>query len=237
MADVLVEFEWWRDPKGYRLREAKRVKNPLHETPRFSGGIRSRISLFSALEHLTEPAIILRNGGALESYRPLEKFGDLLPREFAKVSSADDLVNFVRRFGPLTKAGLKADQGDQVDAILEEAGAMRWLIDLNDKGAVGREMTRLKVGAVDLGAIGTKLVLDPATESVRLQLRVTDMMTAIWIQFGHLVSGGATIKKCQHCGGTFTAGPRTGRTLKSRFCKDDCRIQFNSLERTRKKGK
>src|ERR1700730_5518898 len=73
MTRFLIDFEWFKDSKGYRV------------VPAYDG-YRARI---------------IGNGGRRIAYRPLEKT-DLLYALFANVKSLDDLLEFVGKFGPLT---------------------------------------------------------------------------------------------------------------------------------------
>ena len=120
MALLHVDFGWWRDQAGYRMSETETDPDvtyhppkhrPLHDLRVKPGqwglayhpfGIRVLHGLDH--NHLT-PLHVHRKGGRLSPYRPLDHFGSLYA-EFAKLRSADDVLYFVERYGPLTKDGL-----------------------------------------------------------------------------------------------------------------------------------
>ena len=77
-SDVLKDFEWYRDSKGYRL-----LRDPPLKGEREG--------------HL----VIVPNGGQFDSYRPFAGGGDLCAA-FALVKSPKELLRFVSDHGLLT---------------------------------------------------------------------------------------------------------------------------------------
>jgi len=47
-------------------------------------------------------------------------------------------------------------------------------------------------------------------------------------------SGSASLRGCWNCHEPFVAGPKGNRRGDAKFCSDKCRIEFNSLQRSRK---
>jgi hypothetical protein len=47
-------------------------------------------------------------------------------------------------------------------------------------------------------------------------------------------SGSASFRECWNCHEPFVAGPKGNRRGDAKFCSDKCRIEFNSLQRSRK---
>ena len=85
MIDLLRDFVWRRDPKGYRLVDFNYLNLPW----RFPADDPSRF--------------IVPIGCAtdLKRYRPFARGGDLC-LVFAGIKTADDLLRFVSNYGPLT---------------------------------------------------------------------------------------------------------------------------------------
>jgi hypothetical protein len=81
MVGFLIDFEWYRNTKGFKLVSWKSILGPKDE-PR-SGDC------------------IVENGGDWIPYRPIQQF-DALYLGFANVESANDLLKFYNRFGPLS---------------------------------------------------------------------------------------------------------------------------------------
>jgi hypothetical protein len=69
---------------------------------------------------------------------------------------------------------------------------------------------------------------------VRLRLSVTDLLGAIMLRATQVSEGGA-LRQCLHCAGLFKAGPGSNpkRRLDAKFCTDEHRIAFNSLNRAK----
>ena len=77
MVGFFIDFQWFKDSKGYRILPPKGLRGER----------------------------IVRNGGDLIAYRPLEKI-DVLYALLARVETTNDLLDFIGRYGPLTRFGL-----------------------------------------------------------------------------------------------------------------------------------
>jgi hypothetical protein len=219
MAHLLIDFVWWRDAEGYRLVADGTPPEPLVFHPL---GIR----IVSA----TKPLRLVRLGGDLIPYRPLDQFGTLF-RIFANdVKTPKDVLAFAQKFGPLTVAGLDKALGEPAHDTVVHAEGMREFL------SFARGDKRLLERGIDaqlnpLGQIDIALVLDPATNKPKLRLSPSSLLNALWVQFGQALSGDTGLRQCQHCGAWFETGVGTGRRLDAKFCSDEHRIAFNSLKR------
>jgi hypothetical protein len=119
MTELLTDFEWYRDAKGYRLVPWRSLAPPGENYP--------------------PGDCIVANGGKWISYRPFERFATLYSA-FASVKTPTDLLNFIKKFGPLTRGGFVAGDGgpepvsggatwgDDVSDFLKKARLFRELI-------------------------------------------------------------------------------------------------------------
>src|SRR5262249_28653718 len=187
---------WWRDPKGYRLIPAK-------PTP-------SGKSLMDVYMVDIEPARIVRRGGKLQSYRPLEHFPDLFDRFINMATSETGVLTFVEKFGPLTNDGHR-DKGDVVPEIIDQAQAMV-------QPGLARPLNKLNV-----------MIIANANE-MRLKISPSCLIDALWLQ---LAQANTRSRQCPQCHRPFLIGVAVGRRKDAQFCSDECRIKFNSLARSR----
>src|SRR5262245_43414455 len=111
----IIDFGWSRDTSGYLLLPGK--------LPRKSPGQSDEEWLLRAEMSEIQPERIIGKGGKLENNKPLRNFPDLY-RIFSKVTSAEGLLDFVKKFGPLTFAGLPGGKGDVVPELLTSAREM-----------------------------------------------------------------------------------------------------------------
>jgi hypothetical protein len=232
-----IDFEWHRDPAGYALR-ASEPPQSIAAKPSEGSTILSaspRINLT-----LGRPQHIVRLGGQLASYRPLDTFGSQLPRQFADATTPEAVLKFVRRFGPLTRDGLDQNRGDEVTAMIAHASQMRKLLDAYIRGSREELAETLgpkgePLGQSPLSAIDVRLVFDPAAEMPQLQFTAKSLLDAMWLQLGEDLTSGAAFRRCEHCNAPFQAGPGTGRRVDAKFCSDAHRVAFNSLKRARER--
>jgi hypothetical protein len=222
MSDFLRDFEWRRDSKGYRL-ETKDDWAPFHWKA-FGGGVSRPVRGETDLA-------VRRKGGQLRPYRPLAEV-DTLYLIFATLRNSEDVLNFVERFGSLTRYGETPRGADIVRVVLAHAALFRdWLGAVSENRVAKRVNQRLNEINADLNA---SLVVD-AKGMVRLQVTPSDLLDGLWLQLALKLSGQTTIRACLHCGQWFEAGIRSGRRVDAKFCSDEHRIAFNSLKRTKEK--
>ena len=197
-----VSFTWWRErnPSDY-----KEIKPELRrETPTMDSYVlKDQVSRLVA------------KGVGLERYEPLEKFPDLYAR-FAKLRSQDDVVKFIRTFGPLTEEGLKGGKGDNLFKMLRQAESM----------ATGN----LHVGIV-LTNLAARLVVEH--EGIHLRVEPTNLLEALWLQYAQARSKGLA-NRCKQCGALFATGPDAKRRRGAEFCSLECKTKYHSKIRSRR---
>lgn len=210
-----INFEWERDPKGNAFTLVARAE---------------RKSPYSSILG-DEPAHqrVMWRQVSLSKYQPLKQFPSLFA-DFAKLQSSTQVLDFVNKFGPLTKEGLDPQKGESADTILESAKQMR---------SVSETLNRPRPSILNGGepvaqgiAITASLVVDRKTKTPKVQLTLRDLRMGIWMQFAFAVSGGVALRTCDECGGLFPAGPGFDRRSDARFCSDEHRIHYNSLKRS-----
>ena len=223
MAGISIELDWTRDPKGYRL-----------------------------VEKAQPPKLrIVRNGtehpSKLPPFQPLAST-DVLFKVFANTATTEEgALDFVQRFGPLTKGGW-GSEGEDANLVVFQAEYMRgvlttWFGKQRPSVIPSRRSPRafhrpLVVNPYDTGPsirLDAKVVCDPLTKALKWELRPNSLLDALWLQLGQKLTAGAQIRQCKHCGDWFEAGQGTGRRLDAKFCSDEHRVLYNSLKRSREK--
>jgi hypothetical protein len=210
MARIPIELDWARDPKGYRLAVTGRPKVPR----------------------------IVRNGTGqgpenLQAIWPLST--DLLFKIFANTAKTPEgVLDFVRRFGPLTWAGWSATEGEPVSYAISDADHMRQVLRYwaSNHPQPNEPFVPQTGRPVSLDAM---VVWDPAAKALRWELRPKTLLDGLWLQLGQELMTGVQIRQCERCGDWFEAGRGTGRRLDAKFCSDEHRVAFNSLKRSREK--
>lgn len=209
MPDLIFDFTWYKDPKGYRLIPTK----PVKRKPGQSIGQ----ALLDASPDDIHPSRIVRNGGALQSYRPLDKFPNLFRYFIGMPRSEKGVLEFIERYGPLTYDGLKGD-GDHLQKVIDQAEEMSQAL----RGHfVGLPLNKLKASIVS------------DQNGMRLKVSPVCLLDALWLQLAQSKSDrAASFRECLQCGELFMAGVG-GRRADAKFCSDKCRIEYNSLRRSR----
>lgn len=234
MSLLFIEFEWWRDAKGYRLAEPEPPKpRPKEVHPVF--GVIHPYELDP--NRFGKPQRVVPNSGELIPYQPLSntKF-DKLSRVFASIQTPENVLYFVQQYGPLTEAGLYPDQGENVENALKQAAFFRDLL----KG--GRRL-RKRTSAFFEGGVtesphfaSLEASLTPdASGALRLRVLPKNLLDALWLQLAQVLAAGTSIRACLLCDTWFGAGPGTNKRLDAKFCSDEHRVLYNSRRRT--KGK
>jgi hypothetical protein len=206
MPDLTFDFKWYRHAGGYRLIPAKPI--PL----------RRGQSILDARLGDIQPARIVPNGGPLRSYQPLDEFENLFEQFIRVAKSEDGVLEFVKRFGPLTHGGLRKG-GEDVPPIIEAVKEMS-------------EVLRGRIIAMPLEPLNVMIITDDE-QRLRLKVGPRCLLDALWLQLAQ-ASGSATFRVCRNCREPFVAGPKGNRRGDAKFCSDECRIEFNSLQRSRK---
>jgi hypothetical protein len=233
MLGMLLDFEWYRDSAGYRLVRSRSLV-PAGHSP----------------ESYPDEDWIVARGGKWVPYRPFEHF-ETLYAVFANVRTKDDLLSFIQKFGPLSRAGFAFGEsgpepvpggptwGDSVPQAVRAAQAFRDLLHLKRKGPKAiasyyaskvNNGSRFQPGARWVGE--TDLIADSNT-GVRVKISTNLLISALWLQLGQKLSGDTNFQMCRQCGDWFETGALAGRRADARFCSDEHRIRFNSFKRTR----
>jgi hypothetical protein len=225
MAGLLIDFEWFRCPQGYRLEKEE-------------------IS-----EGRWTPETIMVGSPERAPYRPLDTpgGGDIY-LIFANLRSREGLLQFVQRFGPLTEY-----IADSVPDLLRTASLFRDLMSLRKEpkrqaaifNAGLRERYKddayeprtfedfLEARDLRQRAGTTYLVADPK-RGVRLLISPQTLMSALWWQLGRSLSGDISFGECRHCGHLFETGPGTGKHVDAEFCCDQHKVRYFSLARSKR---
>jgi hypothetical protein len=67
---------------------------------------------------------------------------------------------------------------------------------------------------------------------IPFQIRPSNLLGAIWLQFALAVDGAKKYRACKGCGRWFELSPQTGRISKL-FCSDSCRVRAHRERRER----
>jgi hypothetical protein len=238
-----ISLEWARDALGYRLVEAEPPapppKMPANMLPELLGMSRGSVvpglilpeGWRASRADPGKPQRIVRFGGSLVPYRPTETL-DLIFREFLNADpTAEGVLDFINRFGPLTRSG-NEEEGEPVAPVIDLLNVMDEMIDLN-KGVQKRALAKfLGADGARLAGVEVRLVFDERTQALRTQQVAYDLMAALWLRLIEVMASDIVLRRCGHCNALFTAGLGTGRHLNARFCCDEHRVLFNSRKRT-----
>lgn len=233
----LVEFEWYRDETqtGWTVKPEELPKSVSLSSidPRGENG-----TLPAALSiniSTRKPLRIVHRNGKLRRYWPLRDYNKLYD-QFSRIATAQELLSFVERFGPLSIGGLNPDEGDNVTHLLVHAKQMRSLIEAYRTGRT-KEIAKilgpkgLPLGDGPIGDVKATLVFDQVTQKPRLQFIPRNLLNAIWLQLGEHLSGDLNLMECRFCGKTFERGPGH-RRADSKFCSDEHKAAFHSKQRS-----
>jgi hypothetical protein len=229
---ISIDFSWHKDASGYRLVKKGSVPDDRPTTD-----------------------AIMPNGGERILIRPMET-ADIY-RVFSQVDSAERLLEFVEKFGLLGHYEGKHYKGTRLyrDPI-DGSESVKWhdyegmpvRIYLN-QAALFRDALRLKAeGSEQLAAFlkltsGPTTILGPTSKlgfltlipdrvlGARFQIVPVDLMQALWFQLGQVLTSNIKLSTCLQCGHLFEAGLRTGRRADAKFCSDEHRTLYHSLNR------
>jgi hypothetical protein len=167
-----------------------------------------------------------RSGGSVETYKPLEGHENPLG-QFASLESPETVLDFVRKFGPLTFEGMDESKGENVGTALQQARLMSQVLRAAKHEQYPLDMpeepTPISL-AIKIGEAGL--------ERPFLKLEPRTLLDAIWLQLAQILAGDGEIRHCRYCGVWFAAGGRSGRRQDAKFCSDEHRIAFNNQRRT-----
>ena len=204
MTATRVHFTSSVDTKGYKIVPARRP-------PRGT-------DLLASTSRDWAEARIVGMGGGLRAVRLSSN--PLLFNKFASVKTPEQLLAFITEYGPLTY-GRNAPRkgGDEIPPLLDEAASM---------GACFKSRGRHSLLTADL-----KASLSIKKGNVSVNITPVRLLDALWLQLGQALAECSEWKKCLHCGDWFPVGGKSGRRLDAKFCRDEHRIEYNSLARSR----
>ena len=250
MPDLTFDFVWYRDVKGYQLIPGK-------EPIRRRGQSVEEWLLNARLDDIQPPRIV-RKGGKLQRYRPLE-IPDLFKRFITMARSPEGVSEFVETHGPLTRQGLLTRE--QVEERLKrEETYIRGLQEKLTSEQLKERRTRRKpqekegddvfhviaqaeemlerlrggwgIGVMPLNKLSVSIETN-GSGKIELKVRPACLLDAMWLQLAQSQSA-PNIRECPQCHKSFMVGGG-GRAQRrdAKFCSDECRIKFNSLARSR----
>lgn len=218
MTKYSIAFEWQRDRKGYRFDSGERDERR-----------------------------IVRNGGPLEKYNPLEISGML--KIFSNATTDEKLLAFVNAYGPLTKAGNQVERrkGSRVrvrdgkrmemtdihigDDVKELRKHVVWFkAVLGDGRSKGEIPKTLSIRPKPLKIAQTRLMVTRGL--LRIEFSPDALLDALRLQLALLLTEDHKRAECRYCHQPFPIGVGTGKRSDAEFCSDQHRILFNSRKRT-----
>jgi len=223
---ISIDFTWQKDASGYRL--VKKGSLP-DGSPR---GDR-----------------IVPNGGDPVSIRPLDN--PMLYSFFAGRDSAEKMLEFVERYGLLRPYEGKEYEydgsyedpidGSQLDYVssYEGVSVVEYLKQsaafdeaLKCKAAGSKQLAAFLGSGTAAGGILGHLRLAPDRNlGARFQIRPLDLMQALWFQLGEFLASDIKLSTCLQCGRLFQVGAGSGRRADAKFCSDEHRTLYHSLNR------
>jgi hypothetical protein len=229
-SDVLKDFEWYRDKKGYHL---------------------SLDPPFRSLGKREGHPIIVANGGHSElvSYRPFARGGDLCT-PFSLVKTAKELLGFTNDHGPLTARFLPRSSpndvvakmrkllssGESVDEGLGNAKMFRDFLRLKAEGNTRKLAKYFEANTHPpnryRNLMGRVELVTDSRIGLRLTLRPPDLLGALWYQLGLKLSK-ATLRTCPVCDKVFEVGAGTGLRADAEFCCREHKVEYFNRHRPR----
>ena len=170
---------------------------------------------------------VVRLGNRLETYKPLELHENLFGQLASIRQTADGVLSFVKKFGPLTREGTDSAEGEEVAAVIEAAQTIRRLLLANERKQIPSNLLPSRPRAVHLNVH----ILDPASHKHPSTLVPETLLDAIWLQLADALSVNAEIPRCMQCGMWFPAGRGFGRRQDAKFCSAEHQILFNNQKR------
>jgi hypothetical protein len=215
MTPTRIDFTLRIDTKGYQIVPPKRP-------PKMEGQSESDWILNSRGRDWVEARIV--GLGGRERSVTLNNY-PMLFNTFAKVTTSEELLKFITQYGSLTPTGRAGGKGDDIPRLLDEAKLMKAGFEKRGRNLPTWPMANLKAW----------LKADKTTGNVSIRIAPVRLLDALWLQLGQAMSGGTQWRQCKHCHDWFPVGGKTGKRSVSTFCTDEHRIEYNSLQRSRRK--
>ncbi|HEY3638916.1 MAG TPA: hypothetical protein VGK90_12280 [Rhizomicrobium sp.] len=215
-----VEFENFRDPRGYRLVWRNTRGQELREPNRPGSYYVARRTPY-------------RCEREEDFIKPLK---DGLYAAFAgRTLTPENVLEFVTQNGALTPSGFDPDKGDHVEMIIMHARWMADLINRPDSRRVSSGTQRI-LSRIPDASLEATIEWDAARQNYKWVLRPRTLLDGLWLQFGQSITRGTIIRSCPQCGDFFECGPGTDRQAHAKFCSEEHKTRFFSLKRS-KRGK
>ncbi len=229
MFDVLADFEWFRNSRGYRIA-------PLDSLMGRSQQLNAKVNGVDW---------IVPNGDVEQEikYRPFVRGGDLCTA-FASVRTPNDLLRFINGHGPLTWRGTvglnfsdleNLPAGEPVPLGLAEAEMFRELLTLQALGDSKKTASHFETIAsfVGGGQAGRVEILPDQERGIRLKVTPPTLLGAMWYQLALKLSE-ALLRMCPVCHRVFEVGPGTELRADAKFCCSEHKVEFFNRSRGKK---
>jgi hypothetical protein len=232
MFDVLADFEWYRDQKGYRIM-------PF-------GSLAPNAPWKKSAAHDDVPWIVPKgNQDDVRKYKPFAHRADLCSA-FASVKTPEALLSFVGDHGPLTWRGFHHHNdpvfknfpaGEPVPLGLANAEMFRELLQLQALGDTSKLASHFEskiAGLVGGEQTGTVELLPDPEKGIRLKVTPPTLLGALWYQLALKLSD-ADLRMCPLCHRVFEVGRGTGLRADARFCCQEHKVEYFNRNRRRRK--
>ena len=230
MFDVLADFEWFRNRKGYRMVPASSLKPQWRGFEREYGEVNWIIPNAEATYEI--------------KHRPFARGGDLCSA-FASIRSPGELLKFVNIHGPLTGHGTDGPKlpemeqfpaGEPVTLGLAEAGMFRELLTLQGQGDAKRTASHFEKisGFTGGGQAGRVEILPDDRRGIRLRVTPPTLLGAMWYQLALKLSE-EELRMCPVCHKVFSVGPGTELRADAKFCCNAHKVEFFNRNRSKKR--
>jgi hypothetical protein len=193
--------------------------------------------------------IITTSDGA-HDYLPIRDY-PFLYRAFANIKNEQELLDFVRLYGPLTDEGLTQSSaipkftstvttvdgkklfevvyvpGDQIDRCLKAAA---WCAHILRYNAARSPLLQERIKQLEvMPSLCVMDILADPVDGVRMVLRPKCLLDAIKLQLLESISKGVNTFECANCGVLFSK--KSG----AKFCGDKCKDDYHNAKRKKQK--
>jgi hypothetical protein len=234
--DVLEDFQWTRNRKGYRITPLKELHPHLMQT-------------------YPADALWIAPNGSLRNeirYQPFARGADLCAA-FANLRTSEHVQQFVNQHGLLTwreqhdpdvdGGYLPSDGthgGEPISVALVEAEMFREVLHRAETPKALATYFENKIvpdfaRSVQAGQIA---IVPDLEEGLRIRLTLPTLLGAIWYQLVSKLSGRRLqVCKLRGCGGVFEVGPGAGKRADAEFCCIEHKVEFFNRRRRLARGK
>jgi hypothetical protein len=202
--------------------------------------------VFSRVRNTDELLRFINNHGPLTDYYsrlgegPDWKYGNTgrelkEPNPEAYMSSTGVVAFWRCKDGSLVPADFIP--GDEVPVSLQAAEMFRQFLNLKQRNKRRELASFLTSYDAKLFQQLNQSNLDFASDAkgkVRLRLKPSSLLSALWYQLGLKLSGDTNVRTCRHCNSIFEAGVGTGRRLDAQFCSNEHKVEFFNRNRHRR---